>query len=128
MNRAKTVKPFTATPVTQVTLLIARDNGAEAKIVARADYGFDLSSFHSSVDVFRRASSNEPWSLCSDRPHPDWLSMSVDEYKARGRSELLQTVTFGELHRATKWLGEDINTLPAEMRRPVGVAQATITV
>jgi len=45
------------------------------------------------VYVLRRDTPERPWVLCSDRPHPDWRSMSVDEYIKRGRSEMLQTVS-----------------------------------
>ncbi|EKF7416873.1 hypothetical protein EFK68_03665 [Pseudomonas aeruginosa] len=111
----KSKKPFTENPVTKITLLIRRDDGSEAKIVARADYGIDFVHRHTSLDVFRRSSSEEQWHLCSDKPHPDWKSMSVDEYKARGRSEVFQTVTQGEILRATQWLGRDVKDLPAEI-------------
>ena len=51
------------------------------------------------VYIHRRESSEHDWELLSDRPHPDWLTMSVDEYGKYGRSEVLQAVSPGEILR-----------------------------
>ena len=76
--------------------LIRRADGSEAKIVAREYFGAGLTR-SVGVDVFRRANATGQWTLCNDRPHPDWRSMSVDEYVRHGRSEMLQTVSLGEM-------------------------------
>ncbi len=75
---------------------ITRPNGAEVKIVAEECFGAGL---HRSVSVFvlYRGSNAEEWSLASDRPHPDWRSMSVEEYKRHGRSKMLQVATPAEI-------------------------------
>jgi len=83
----------------KVEHLIQRENGSEVKVVAQECFGEGLTR---SVDVYvlRRDTPESPWALCSDRPHPDWRSMSVDEYTKRGRSEMLQTVSHGEILKA----------------------------
>jgi hypothetical protein len=90
--------------ITKVTHTIRREDGSEAKIVATAYFGAGL---HQSigVDVFRRENEANDWHLCSDRPHPNWLSMPVDEYIKCGRSEVLRTVSIAEVLRATNEVG-----------------------
>lgn len=60
------------------------------------------------VDVFRRPSPSHNWTLCSDRPHPDWREMTVDEYIKHGRSEMLQAATHGEILTVTSLLKAQI--------------------
>lgn len=79
-----------------------RKDGSEVKIVANAAYcgpHLELSVF---VYVFRRENSDQDWQLTSDRPHPDWRTMSVEEYIKRGRSEMFRTVTHGEIFAASQ--------------------------
>lgn len=87
----------------KVSQILQRKDGSEVKIVAEEFFGAGL---RRSVGVFvlRRASPMDDWRLCSDQPHPDWRSMSVDEYQRHGRSEMLQTVTWGEIFRVTNAL------------------------
>jgi hypothetical protein len=82
---------------------IKRDDGSEVRITAEEFFGLGL---HRSVGVYvhRRASPDAPWTLCNDRPHPDWRKMSVDEYVKRGRSEMLRTVSHGEILRVAHQL------------------------
>lgn len=91
--------------ITKVTQILQREDGAEVMIVAQAMFGQGL---HQSVDYYvkRRASSNDPWILCSDKPHPDWRTMSVDDYIKGGRSEVRQTVSWGEIFKVTNQIGK----------------------
>ena len=90
--------------VTKITQVIQRDDGSEVRIVAEAMFGEGL---HRSIGVYvhRRESVNHDWILCSDRPHPDWKSMSLADYVNNGRSPMLQAVSHGELLRAMNAIG-----------------------
>ncbi|MEI9534857.1 MULTISPECIES: hypothetical protein [Morganellaceae] len=93
--------------VTKAEQLIQRKDGAQAKIVATAMFGTGL---HMSVDVFvlRRDNAEQNWQLCSDKPHPDFKTMSREDYVKFGRSEMLRTVTAGELLKVTGMIGQPI--------------------
>jgi len=93
--------------VTKITQIIQRDDGSEVRIVAEALFGEGL---HRSIGVYvhRRESVNHEWILCNDRPHPDWKSMSVEDYDKHGRSSMLQAVSSGELLRAMNAIGDPI--------------------
>lgn len=86
--------------------IIQRKDGSEVKIVANAFYGAGL---HRSIGVyvFRREDPHHDWQLTSDRPHPNWRNMSVDEYIKHGRSEMLRTVSHGEILQLTSNLVAD---------------------
>lgn len=98
--------------VTKVTRVVPRADGAEVKLVAQAYFGTGL---HQSVgvDVFRRPNPQGTWQLCSDRPHPDWRTLSVDEYCKKGRSEKLQAVSPGEILAVASLIGKPLSSLPA---------------
>ncbi|MFC5511024.1 hypothetical protein ACFPOU_07785 [Massilia jejuensis] len=83
-------------PITKLTQILTRPDGSQARIVAQVFFGAGL---HRSVGVYvhRRENPDSPWTLCSDQPHPDWKHMPLEEYKKRGRSEVLRTVTPGEI-------------------------------
>jgi hypothetical protein len=83
--------------------LIQRPDGSEVKIVAQACFGLDQ-KFSADVFVLGRDSANHDWRVLSDRPHPDWRRMSVDEYIKRGRSEVLQAVTHGQILKTAQAL------------------------
>lgn len=87
----------------KVTQIIQRDDGSEVRIVAEEFFGLGLTR-SVGVYVHRRESTNHPWTLTNDRPHPDWREMSVDEYIKRGRSEMLRTVSHGEILKVTNSL------------------------
>jgi len=89
--------------MTRLETLIPRPDGAEVKIVAQASFGLDM-KFSADVFVLRRESVNDDWRVLSDRPHPDWRTMSVDEYIKRGRSEMLQNVNHGQILKAAQTL------------------------
>lgn len=89
--------------VTRATSTIKRSDGSSVRIVATEYDGLFNSSV--GVDVFRRDNDAAAWILCSDRPHPDWRAMSVDEYKERGRSEALRAASPGEVLRVTNLIG-----------------------
>lgn len=90
-------------PVTKVTQTLQRSDGSEVRIVAEVFFGLGLTP---SVDVFvlRRETPNHAWTLTNNRPHPDWRNMSVDDYIKRGRSEMLRTVSHGEILKVTSAL------------------------
>lgn len=94
--------------VTKMSTVVQRADGAQVKIVAETMFGAGL---HPSTDVFvlKRENASADWRLCSNQPHPDWRKMSVDEYKTRGRSEMLQTVTHGEILKVTRALGQPMS-------------------
>ncbi|WP_087866020.1 hypothetical protein [Comamonas thiooxydans] len=87
----------------KVSQIIQRTDGSQVKIVAEVMFGLGLTR---SVDVFllKRPNADAKWASVSKLPHPDWRSMSVDEYKRRGRSEMLQLVTHGEIFKVTNQL------------------------
>lgn len=84
-------------PITRVSKVMKKDDGTEFRIVGELVIGFS----DTSVDyyVHRRQSTEHPWELLSKDPHPDWRTMSVDEYTKRGRSPLLQALRFPELFK-----------------------------
>lgn len=82
-----------------VTQILKRDDGSEVRIVATP---FDVIGDEVYVDVYvhHRKSPDEPWKLANDRPHPDWRKMSVSEYTRRGRAEIYQDASIGEILKA----------------------------
>lgn len=90
-------------PVTKLTQILNRSDGSQARIVAQVFFGAGL---HRSVGVYvhRRANPNDLWTLCSDQPHPDWKKMPLADYEKYGRSEMLRTVTPGEILKLTSVL------------------------
>lgn len=95
----------TESPITKVTQILQRQDGSEVRITAETMFGAGL---HPSLDivVHKRGSPTQPWVLCNDRPHPDWRTMSVDDYVKFGRSEALQTVNHGEILKVANQLGK----------------------
>lgn len=83
---------------------IKRADGSEVKIVAEEFFGAGLTR-SIGVYVLKRPNPQSQWHLCNDRPHPNWRNMSVDEYVKHGRSEMLQTVSHGEILKLTQSLG-----------------------
>lgn len=95
----------TENKITKVTQILQRDDGSEVRIVAQVFFGMGLKE---SIDcyVHKRESANHAWKLCNDRPHADWLKMSVDDYIKHGRSEMMQAVSHAEILKTTSLLGE----------------------
>lgn len=89
--------------MSRLETLIPRPNGAEVMIVAQASFRADM-KFAADVFVLRRENVNDNWRVLSDTPHPDWRTMSVDEYVKHGRSEKLQNVTHGQIFKAAQAL------------------------
>lgn len=87
----------------KVCEILERADGSQVKVVAEEGFGTGL---HRSIGVYvlRRANENQPWKLCSDKPDPNWRSMSVTDYVRRGRSEMLQTVSTGEIFKVVQRL------------------------
>lgn len=83
-----------------VTKVLKRNDGSEVRIVATP---FDVIGDEVFVDVYvhYRKSPDEPWKLANDRPHPDWRTMSVSEYILRGRPEIYQVASIGEILKAS---------------------------
>ena len=94
--------------MSKVEHFIQRKDGSEVKVVAQECFGEGLTR---SVDVYvlRRDGPDSQWSVCSDRPHPDWRSMSVDEYSRSGRSEMLQAASPGEILSVASAIGRPMN-------------------
>lgn len=94
--------------VTKVTQIIQRKDGSEVRIVAEAFHGSGLTR---SIDVrvHKRGSPGGSWMLCSNRPHPNWHGMSVDQYVSHGRSEMLQAASPGEILRAVSAIGKPMS-------------------
>ena len=87
----------------QVSEIIDRADGSQVKIVAEECFGIGL---HRSIGVYvlRRVNETQHWQLCNDRPDPNWRAMSVADYVKEGRSEMLQTVSAGEILKVTQLL------------------------
>ncbi|MEX3983908.1 hypothetical protein AB4Y45_33525 [Paraburkholderia sp. EG287A] len=96
--------------VTKYTRVYSRKDGSDVKIVAEAFFGAGL---HCSVGVYvlRRESAEHDWKLCSKEPHPDWRAMSVDEYVKRGRSEMLQAASHGEILAVASAIGKPMKEM-----------------
>lgn len=90
--------------------ILQRQDGSEVRIVAQEFFGRGLTR---SVGVYAhsRESPQHAWKLLSDRPHPNWREMSVQDYTEQGRSEMLQAVSPGEILRV-------INSLSAPSPGP----------
>lgn len=96
--------------ITKVSQILQRPDGSEARITATRYVGEGL-TVSVGVYVHRRESPDQEWKLCNDRPHPDWKQMSVDDYKKFGRSEVLQTVTTGEILKVSNLIGKPMSVL-----------------
>ena len=95
---------------TRITQIIQRADGSEVKIVAQAYWGTGLKQ-SIGVDVFRRESCGHHWVLCSDRPHPDWRTMSIDDYLKYGRPEKLQYASHSEILKVSSAIGRPLSCL-----------------
>ena len=89
----------------KIEQLIQRADGKEVKIVAESFYGLGL---HRSVGVFvlHRDTPDQPWQLASDRPQPDWRTMSVSDYVKHGRPPKFQLASHGEILKVSQALLE----------------------
>lgn len=99
-----------------VEQLLKRADGSEVKIVAQDFFGAGLTR-SVGVYVLRRESPSHAWSCTSDRPHPDWRTMSVDDYCKYGRSEMLRAATPGEILKVVCALNESYKS-SCEARLP----------
>lgn len=80
----------------EVHQVIQRTDGSEVRIVAQEFFGEGLTRSVGAY-VLHRPSPQHAWVVASDRPHPDWRTMSVQEYNRHGRSEMLRKATPGEI-------------------------------
>lgn len=69
--------------------------GQEVRMLAQAYVGRGL-DIGIGLDVFVKDTPDSAWRLCRNSPHPDWRSMSVDDYIAWGRPEWLKYVSHGQ--------------------------------
>lgn len=95
-------------PITMVTQILPRNDGSEVRIVVQTMTGVGLKA-STDVTVHRRETPDHAWKLLNNRPHPDWRTMSVDEYTQRGRSEVLQHVSPIEILRLSSALGQPMS-------------------
>lgn len=93
----------------KIEKLIEKEDGSQAKIVATACFAIN-GSYSIDVYVLRRESPEHEWSLTSDRPHPNWRSMPREEYIRYGRSEMLRTVSIGQILKVTQTLHEQLKS------------------
>lgn len=94
---------------TKITQIIPRPDGSEVRIIAEDFSGWRMKrQIH--TYVHKRKNINSPWVLCSDSPHPDWKTMSLNDYNKFGRSEKLQAVSHGELFKVSNMIGQPIST------------------
>ena len=103
--------------ITKVSQTIGRDDGSEVRITAQACTGAGLKQ---SIDVYvhKRPGADKEWTLCSKDRHPDFMTMSVDDYVKHGRSEMLQVVTPGEILKVTSCIGKPLSSMaPQEPER-----------
>lgn len=104
-------------PITKATQVLVRDDGSEAMVTVTEMFGAGL---HGSIDiqVHSRKSANHDWHLCSKDPHPDWLTMSVDDYVNLGRPEHLRTVSFAEIFKVSSLIGQSLSAVNG-LERPI---------
>jgi hypothetical protein len=97
-------------PITKLSKTIQRTDGSLVRITATAMFGEGL---HQSVDVYvhKKPTLDADWILCNDRPHPDWKSMSREDYINHGRSEKFQAVSHGEILGVSTMIGKPMSTL-----------------
>lgn len=69
--------------------------GQGVRMLAQAYVGRGL-DIGIGLDVFVKDTPDSAWRLCRNSPHPDWRSMSVDDYITRGRPEWLKYVSHGQ--------------------------------
>ena len=91
--------------ITKATRIIERPDGTQVRLVAQAYFGEGLPR-SVGVDVFKRSEDDSHWVICSDQPHPDWRTMSVEEYDKRGRCEKFQMASHGEIFKIANLIGK----------------------
>lgn len=75
-----------------------REDGTQVKVTMKAFEDVTaINKWHFDTYAHQRQPDAQDWTLLNDRPHPDWRSMSVQEYNERGRSELLQALGHGRI-------------------------------
>ncbi len=102
-------------PITKLTRIFTNEDGSQVKLICEAHYELD---FQVSIDTyaFKRASELCEWSLCSDRPHPNWREMPLDDYLRYGRSELLRTVPPAQIFKLSCLLGTSLSAFEKAQR------------
>lgn len=94
--------------ISRITRFFKREDGSEIRIVAQ-DYSLPGCKPSLGYYVHRRQSPDQPWQLCGDRPHPDWRSMSVDDYVENGRPEALEVLGQGEILKTLSAIGKPVS-------------------
>ena len=95
--------------VTKVTRIIPRADGSEVRITVDSCRGRNMDLQVSPAYVHTRKAPEYQWHLCSDTPHPDWRTMSVDDYNKFGRCEKFQATSHGEILSLSQWIGKPIH-------------------
>lgn len=93
--------------ITKASQVFRRPDGSEVRITAQIMFGAGLAA-STDVCVHHRESPAHPWRMCSNRPHPAWRQMLVDDYAKHGRSEALRVATAGEILRVVSLLGKPL--------------------
>lgn len=97
--------------MSRVEQVLQRTDGSEVKIVAHTICSFLEDTPSVETFVLWRESSKHDWQYASEQPHPNWRSMSVDEYIKHGRPKMLQVTTFGERVRVAQLLRSQLDKL-----------------
>ena len=82
----------------KVVHILQREDGSQVRITGQPCYDLGL-KLNVGVYVHYRNSPEGEWLLASDEKHPDWRTMSVAEYIERGRSQVDQLTSHGEIFR-----------------------------
>lgn len=98
--------------ITKVTQTLRREDGSEVRIVVTDGSSPASTTLYTDVFVLRRQTPQDNWSLCNNRPHPDWKGMPREQYLDHGRSEMLQTVTPGEILKLSSLIGKPVSEAP----------------
>ena len=95
--------------VTKITKIIPRKDGSEVKVVVWSTVSLSDGSRQAASDVFKRETPECSWKYCSDMPHKDWRTMSVDDYNAFGRCEKFQVASHSEILGLSQWIGRPMS-------------------
>ena len=96
--------------ITKISQVLKKTDGTEVRITALAMTGSGLAQ---STDVYVHVRDNpkQAWRLCSKDAHPDWRTMSAQDYVRNGRSEMLKVVTPGQILKVVSFIGRPLASL-----------------
>lgn len=96
--------------ITKITRIFERSDNSEVKIVAEEFIGAGLTR-SIGYYIHRRDKPGQEWTLCGNTPHPEWRTMSVDEYRRVGRPEMLRFVSWGEILQTISMIGAPLESI-----------------